>query len=590
MAETPNGLKRPHPEDDLYNTQKKSRSSNGSPVPAPQTNGSNPVGKPDINKIMAEARAKAAAVAERLAASRTGANGFSPAPQTSPPGLTSTASSSAMSRIEALKARVNAATGKVNTTSQQRTASPTPVYQPPLFDDGMSRARGGLDVGLHPALMGDSGQDARSSKGRQAIQPKFATTMANRRPLSPTDQGSKVGKSKKQLDLSGPSAEDTRNNPYFDASLGAKTATLKSRNSRQLIFNQKGKYVQQAAALRRQHALEQMKKRIAESSRKAFVDEDLDTGKSFLVEAPPETEWWDEGIVGDSYANEPKIETPDSIITIWVVHPVLLEPPQENLMPAPKPMYLTAKEQAKLRRQTRMANLKEYQAKVRLGLEPPPPPKVKKANLLRVLGDAALADPTAVEARVTREIQERADKHHQQNQERKLTKEEANEKLARNQVKDAERGIHVSVYKINSLANGRHRFKISKHAEQEALTGLCIQNPHFNLVIVEGGEHGINSYKKLMLNRIDWTENLAPTAAIREGNKEALAEFLRAEDEKGELKDNSQNQCVLVWEGEERARAFRRWGSRVCETDTEARDLLKKSKMENFWTLAKSMK
>ena len=589
MAEISNGLKRPHPEDDLQSTQKKSRSNNGSPVPLPRINGSAPGGKADINKIMAEARAKAAAVAERLARSRTGADGLSPAQQSPLAEPMSTASSGTMSRIEALKARVNAATGKVNATSQQRTASPVPTYQLPLFDDGMSRARGGLDVGLHPALMGDSGQDARSSKGRQTIQPKFATTMANRRPTSPADQTSKTGKSRKQMDLSGPSAEETRNNPYFDASLGAKTATLKSRNSRQLVFNQKGKYVQQAAALRRQHALEQMKKRIAESSRKAFVDEDLDTGKSFLVEAPPETEWWDEGIVGDSYSNEPKIDTPDSIITIWVVHPVLLEPPQENLMPAAKPMYLTAKEQAKLRRQTRMANLKEYQAKVRLGLEPPPPPKVKKANLLRVLGDAALADPTAVEARVTREIQERADKHYQQNQERKLTKEEGNEKLARNQVKDAEKGIHVSVYKINSLANGRHRFKISKHAEQEALTGLCIQNPHFNLVIVEGGEHGISSYKKLMLNRIDWTENLAPTAAIREGNKEALAEFLRAENEKGELKDNSQNHCLLVWEGEERGRAFRRWGSRICETDAEARDFLKKSKMENFWTLAKSM-
>jgi U4/U6 small nuclear ribonucleoprotein PRP3 len=589
MAETSNALKRPHPEDDLHNTQKRSRSNNGSPAPASHTNGSAMSGKPDINKIMAEARAKAAAVAERLAGARAGANGLSPAPQSPSPGPTSTASSAAMSRIEALKARVNAATGKVNAASQQRTASPAPTYQPPVFDDGMSRARGGLDVGLHPALMGDSGQDARSSKGRQAIQPKFATTMANRRPLSPPDQTSKAGNGKKQLDLSGPSAEETRNNPYFDASLGAKTATLKSRNTRQLVFNQKGKYVQQAAALRRQHALEQMKKRIAESSRKAFVDEDLDTGKTFLVETPPETEWWDEGIVGDDYSNEPKIESSDSIITIWVVHPVLLEPPQENLMPAPKPMFLTAREQAKLRRQTRMANLKEYQAKVRLGLEPPPPPKVKKANLLRVLGDAALADPTAVEARVTKEIQERADKHYEQNQERKLTKEEANKKLAKNQIEDAEKGIHVSVYKIKSLANGRHRFKVSKHAEQESLTGLCIQNPHFNLVIVEGGEHGINSYKKLMLNRIEWTENLAPTAAIREGNKEVLAGFLRAENEKGELKDNSQNQCVLVWEGEERGRAFRRWGSRVCETDAEAREVLKKSKMESFWTLAKSL-
>lgn len=502
-----------------------------------------------------------------------------------------------MSRIDALKARVNAATGKAGAASQQRTASPTLGYQVPTFEDGLSRARGGLDVGLHPALMGDSSQDARSSKSKQAIQPKFATTMANRRPQSPPDNLSKSGKDKKQLDLSGPSAEETRNNPYFDTSLGAKTATLRARNSKQLIFNQKGKYVQQAAALRRQHALEQMKKRIADSARKALVDEDLDSGKSFLVEAPPEIEWWDEGIVanGHDYSaidtpNGLKIDTPDSIITRFLQHPVALNPPQEKLMAPPKAMYLTAKEQAKLRRQTRMANLKEHQAKIRLGLEAPDPPKVKKGNMLRVLGDAALADPTAVEARVTREIAEREQKHLLQNQERKLTKEATLEKLGQNQVKDAEKGIHVSVYKILSLANGRHRFKISKNAEQQALTGICIQNPKFNLVIVEGGQHSIAFYKKLMLNRVDWTENTAPIAAVREGNKEAQSEWLRAENERGELKDLSTNECVLVWEGEEKGRAFKRWGSKICETDQEAKDVLRKSKMENFWTLAKSLK
>jgi hypothetical protein len=34
-----------------------------------------------------------------------------------------------------------------------------------------------------------------------------------------------------------------------------------------------------------------------------------------------------------------------------------------------------------------MAELKEMQAKIRLGLVPAPPPKVKKGNLMRVLGD-----------------------------------------------------------------------------------------------------------------------------------------------------------------------------------------------------------
>ena len=547
--------------------------------------------KVDIQAAIAAARAKAEAMRARLQAQRgevpTVRSEASPSPA---PTLAPT--SSAQSRLEQMKARVAAATARSSAAAQQRPApAPSPSFMPPPppMDDGLSRARGGLDVGLHPALLGDSGQDARSGKNK-AMPPKFATTMANRRTESPLP-------ARAQLDLSGPSVEEVKSNPYFDPSLGPKTALAKPRHSRQLVFNQKGKYIQQAAALRRQAQLEAMKKRIAERARQAGIDEDLDVEKAFLVPAPPEIEWWDEGLVnGSDYSaiEDPqnlKIDTPDSVVTIYIQHPVLLDPPQEKNMPAPKPMFLTAKEQAKIRRQRRMADLKEQQAKIRLGLEPAPPPKVKKSNLMRVLGEEAVKDPTAVEARVTREIQERHDKHMADNAERALTKEQKHEKLQTKQEKDAAKGIYVSVYKIDSLANGRHRFKISKNAEQHALTGICVMNPKFNLVIVEGGAHSINAYKKLMLNRIDWTENSVPNA-VREGNREAMASWIAAEDEKtGELKDLSLNTCTLVWEGEAKARAFRKWlGARVCESDASAKDQLTRAKMENFWTLAKSMK
>lgn len=449
---------------------------------------------------------------------------------------------------------------------------------------GNSKAKGGLNVGLHPAL-----EDHGQWKPSKTVAPKFATSIGNARPID-----KQPIKGKKQLDLSGPSPEEIRNNPYFDNSLGGQTATLKNRHSRQLVFNQKGKYIQQANALRRQAALEAMKKRIAESSRKIGIDEDLDTEKNYIIEVPPDIEWWDEGLVdGKNYDNidDPKnlkIYTSDSIITHYIQHPVLLEPPQEKNVPAPKPMFLTAKEQAKLRRQRRMADLKEQQAKIRLGLEPAPPPKVKKGNLMRVLGEEAVKDPTAVEARVNREIAERHQTHLETNEERKLTKEQKLEKLALNQDKDAAKGIHILVFKIDSLASGSHRFKIAKNAEQHALTGVCIMNPRFNLVIVEGGEYSIRQYKKLMLSRIDWTEN-SPTR-VKEGKQEELAQWLKAEDEKGELKDISLNKCILVFEGEEKARAFRKWGSKVCETDAAAREALSRAKMENMWTQAKTMR
>ncbi|BAE60657.1 unnamed protein product [Aspergillus oryzae RIB40] len=472
--------------------------------------------------------------------------------------------------------------------SRSNNGSPLPGQGAPASeDDGSSKGRGGLDVGLHPALLSDT-VEFRGAKGRQSTQSK------NRRTESPVTSGrpDRAG-----LDLSGPSLEEIRNNPYYDPSLGPKATIAKPRQSRQLIFNQKGKYIQQGAALRRQAQLEAMKKRIAERARQAGIDEDLDIEKAFLVPAPPAIEWWDEGLVdGEDYSGiederNLKIDTPDTIVTQYVQHPVLLDPPQDKHMPEQKPMYLTPKEQAKIRRQRRMADLKEQQAKIRLGLEPAPPPKVKKSNLMRVLGEQAVKDPTAVEARVTREIAERRNKHEEANEERKLTKEERREKLARQQEKDAEKGILMSVYRIDSLANGRNRFKVSKNAEQNALTGVVVMHPKFNLVIVEGGSHSINNYRKLMLNRIDWTENAGPNA-VREGNREAQVAWLAAEDEQtGDLKDLSSNTCSLLWEGQVKTRAFRKWlGARVCETDSQAKDVLARAKLENFWALGKSAK
>jgi U4/U6 small nuclear ribonucleoprotein PRP3 len=108
------------------------------------------------------------------------------------------------------------------------------------------------------------------------------------------------------------------------------------------------------------------------------------------------------------------------------------------------------------------------------------------------------------------------------------------------------------------------------------------------VVIVEGGTHSINAYKKLMLNRVKWTENAMPQN-VREGNQEANAAWLNAFDEDGKLKDNTYNRCQLVFEGEEKQRAFKRWMPyKACETDGEAKDVLSRYKMENMWTLAQS--
>lgn len=66
----------------------------------------------------------------------------------------------------------------------------------------------------------------------------------------------------------------------------------------------------------------------------------------------------------------------ESLVTIYVHHPVPIKPPSEvNATPVIKSLMLTTKERKKLRRQTRAEAQKEKRDKVRLGLIEPDPPK-----------------------------------------------------------------------------------------------------------------------------------------------------------------------------------------------------------------------
>lgn len=67
-----------------------------------------------------------------------------------------------------------------------------------------------------------------------------------------------------------------------------------------------------------------------------------------------------------------------------------------------------AQEQRKLRKQRREEREKEKQELIRQGLLEAPEPKVKISNLMRVLGEEATADPTAIEQKVQHQMRERA--------------------------------------------------------------------------------------------------------------------------------------------------------------------------------------
>jgi U4/U6 small nuclear ribonucleoprotein PRP3 len=62
------------------------------------------------------------------------------------------------------------------------------------------------------------------------------------------------------------------------------------------------------------------------------------------------------------------------LISEYIQHPIPIPPPWGDARLDTK-VRLTKKEQKKLRRQRRMADLKDHQDRVRMGLAPPDPPK-----------------------------------------------------------------------------------------------------------------------------------------------------------------------------------------------------------------------
>lgn len=216
---------------------------------------------------------------------------------------------------------------------------------------------------------------------------------------------------------------------------------------------------------------------------------------------------------------------------------------------------------------------------------------------MKVLTSDAVQDPTRVEARVRREVAMRKHTHDKMNSERKLTDEQRREKVETKKAEEDKKGILGAVFKVSTLADPAHRFKVRKNAEQMALTGLAIFNPGFSMVYVEGAPKFMRSYKRLMLHRIVWTE-----AARARGEEEVEL----AEDEEGGGGEESRaskeaagpssgevslegNRCDLVWEGPIRERAFTNFRPKSCPTDSAARDVLGTKSM-SYWDMAKNYK
>jgi len=131
------------------------------------------------------------------------------------------------------------------------------------------------------------------------------------------------------------------------------------------------------------------------------------------------------------------------------------------------------------------------------------------------------------------------------------------------------------------------------------LTGVCIINPSFSMVYIEGAHKYIRNYNRLMLNRIVWTEAARPRGAEDaeiegdqesdgEGNVKAMGKIEAAADS-GSVISLEDNQCWLVWEGQLRDRAFSNFKIKTCPTDSAAKEVLG-PKLSGYWDQAKNWK
>jgi len=158
----------------------------------------------------------------------------------------------------------------------------------------------------------------------------------------------------------------------------------------------------------------------------------------------------------------------------------------------------------------------------------------------------------------------------------------------------------TSFYRIRTLSDPSHRFKIRKNAEQSNLTGVCIFHPSFSMVYVEGAAKFIRFYKRLMLQRIQWTE--AARARHEEdvevegadGENPTSTSLIDGPSEGGQgeeygTTDLAQNRCDLVWEGDLRERVFKNFKPRSCPTDAAAKEVLG-FKMAGYWDQTKNWK
>ncbi|KAH8583954.1 U4 U6 associated RNA splicing factor [Cryptosporidium sp. chipmunk genotype I] len=371
----------------------------------------------------------------------------------------------------------------------------------------------------------------------------------------------------------------TRNNEYkisnFEA-LNEKESKLDSASQKsyteftdpRLIFKQKPKkalrFIRKGVLARAEIELNdpnlfcRKKKR---QVRELFFSNDESVFSKTLI---PELEHWDLPFVKrkDTVSeDEFPFEILVSKINNLIEHPAPLEPyfdPDENVSSV---IFLTTKEKARLRRRNRQAKEMERQDRIRMGIEPPPTPRLKLSNLYNVLNEKAVAEPSNIEFEINKQKEERIMLHEGRNAPLKLNQEDKSKKKENKWKLDPDNSIvHAAIFKIDSLKNKRYIFKIDRNAHDCHLTGCCvISSIDPCIILVEGSKKSIQFYKNLLLNRIKWDQP-----------KETATS------------------CILIWEGVRPSRVFYKWKIYYCHSKEDAYRFFLDNNSLDLWNISQN--
>ena len=87
----------------------------------------------------------------------------------------------------------------------------------------------------------------------------------------------------------------------------------------------------------------------------------------------------------------------------------------------------------------------------------------------------------------------------------------------------------------------------------------------------------IKKYKKLMLRRINWQSVNEKVDKNGDGSMDI-----------DEVKESTNGECVLVWEGIQKKKSFEKWKLTDIRTEHDAKRILGEKRLEHVWSAVQS--